>query len=266
MREYPEHVHIETTGYCNSHCRFCPHSRSTRRNKHMETVLFDKILRELEEIPGAFLVSPFKLGEPLLDPLICSRLLQINEQLPRASIKIHTNLNYLPPGFIDTLKQLDHLAIIWVSLNCMTVQDYRDETGLNLPKTLANLQTLIDSGLSKKIVVGRVLSNASEDQQWATWIAYKSPGVRVKGLPRASWCSNISTTNRDRPKGPCALTHELSICCDGRVALCCMDGLCEYPLGDVTKDNCIDVYNGPKAKAMRTMKRRKKPCSSCILE
>ncbi len=262
--EYPHVVHIETTGRCNSHCIFCPHDKSPRRTMDMTQELFDKILMDAKDIPQNFVVIPFKLGEPLMDPLFSKRLLQIDEQLPLAYLEIHTNLNLLPRDFIPTLRKIKQVNHIWVSLNYHTATAYQAATGMQFDKTLYNIKKLLEARLPHKIAIGRVASYTPEDQEWLDWMTRAFPQAVPAFLHRGDWCANIETHNPEREVGPCKRTSEVSICCDGRVALCCMDGLCEHPLGDITKQHILEVYNSPRAIAMRRMTQRlQEPCASC---
>lgn len=267
MIEYPLGLHIETTGRCNSCCSFCPHERSTRKNSNMSSELFEKILTEAKGIPHPFCLSPFKLGEPMLDPLFSKRLLRIHEELPRATLEIHTNLNYLPADFIPALKVVKNLSHVWVSLNQRTPENYLAETGLRLDKTLANIETLLAANVPHKIVIGRVANYDAEDRSWFEWAKKKFTAATCVVMYRGNWCDNIDAkpmAPKAKTTGPCPRTYELSICCDGKVALCCMDGLCEYPLGDMNTQTMLEIYNSPKAKLMRTAQARfMKPCNTC---
>jgi MoaA/NifB/PqqE/SkfB family radical SAM enzyme len=230
----------------------------------MRQELFDKILREAKEIPEPFVISPFKLGEPLIDPLFSQRLLQIDRQLPKAYIELHTNLNYMPDDFIPALRQLTRVSHVWVSLNQRTYEAYDVEMGLRLDRTLENLTKLLAAKLPHTIAIGRVAAYDQEDQLWFHWAKQAFPTATITLMYRGDWCNNVKATKVAESSGPCRRTHELSICCDGNVSYCCMDGLNEYSLGNVTVDNIIDVYNGPKAKAARAMiVRNFPPCNTC---
>jgi sulfatase maturation enzyme AslB (radical SAM superfamily) len=231
----------------------------------MSPELFTKILTEAREIPQPFIISPFKLGEPMLDPLFSQRLVQIDEQVPKAWIELHTNLNHMPNDLIPTLLAIKRMTHIWISLNQRTSRLYKDETGLDFDKTLKNIRQLIEAGIKHQLVIGRVASYSEEDRKWSDWGRKMFPEPAIVALMyRGRWCNNIDAPSVAAQIGPCRRTQELSICCDGKVALCCMDGLCEYQLGDVTTDHILDVFNSPQAKAMRQMKvRTSEPCKSC---
>jgi uncharacterized Fe-S cluster-containing radical SAM superfamily protein len=262
--DYPVGVHIETTGRCNSQCSFCPHHMSPRRHMDMSPGLFAKIVKDLKDIPTEFVMVPFKLGEPLLDPLFSQRLLKINDELPRAHFEIHTNLNYLPRDFIPTLRKLRNVRHVWVSLNQYDAEAYKSSTQMSFKKTCSNIHRLLDSGLKHEIIVGRVATYDVEDQKWTTWAERVFPTAHAKVLIRGDWCNHVKFPTHANPPGSCKRTREISICCDGKVALCCMDGLCEYPLGDVNYQHVLEVFNCPAAITMRNMTHRLwKPCSTC---
>jgi hypothetical protein len=231
----------------------------------MSVELFDSIIKQARAIPHPFIISPFKLGEPLLDPLFSRRLVIIDEALPKASIELHTNLNHLPEEFIPALSVIKRVSHVWVSLNQRTPETYFDETGLKLDKTLTHIDKLLAAKLPHKIVIGRVADYTPEDRGWFEWAKERFPGTTCVVMYRGNWCDNIVAPKVAKvPAGVCPRTYELSICCDGKVALCCMDGLCEYPLGDMNTESMLTIYNSPKSKAMRQMTTRNiTPCNTC---
>jgi MoaA/NifB/PqqE/SkfB family radical SAM enzyme len=66
FRDYPRLVSIETTGFCNATCLFCPHGDLPRRTKTMPEDLFEKILNDLSKIPDTVpvMISPNLINEP----------------------------------------------------------------------------------------------------------------------------------------------------------------------------------------------------------
>ena len=49
----------------------------------------------------------------------------------------------------------------------------------------------------------------------------------------------------------CSRWFELSITATGEVALCCMDGQAEHPIGDVKKSSVLEIYNSQSYRRLR---------------
>lgn len=264
MIDYPYGVHIETTGRCNAHCKYCPHDKSLRKNMDMSDELFNKILVELKTLPPVS-VSMMKLGEPFLDPKICERLRAVDKA--RQSIEIHTNLSILTPEILSTLTQMETLRQIWVSMNWMDKDTYHKQMGLNFENTISNIRKLYDAGLAAKTVIGRV-KTTTDAPEWNQWIMETFPHVNLIGnLRQGGWCGHVEAETILTERLVCKRLWDVSICCDGRVALCCMDGLCEYELGNINTQTMLEVFNSEKAKKYRATPRGHiQPCNNCSFE
>lgn len=232
----------------------------------MSQELFDKLVREAAYIPRRFIISPFKLGEPLLDPLFSRRLLQLHANLPLAALEIHTNLNRLPRDFIPALRQLTRVEHLWISLNEYKADKYRETTGgLNFNKTCGNILQVLSARLPYRVCIGRVATYTVEDQLWVNWVEKTFPSATPAIIPMGDWCKEVKTPIDAKTIGRCKRLYEMSICCDGKVALCCMDGLCQYQIGDVNKQHLVEVFNSSKAMETRQLlsTRLHEPCKSC---
>lgn len=267
MIDYPFGVHIETTGRCNASCKYCPHGISPRRNMDMSDELFAKILEELKTLPINVCVSMMKLGEPFLDSKICKRLLAINK-LDNVWIEIHTNLSILTPKILGTLTQLKRLHQIWVSMNWMDSRTYHEQMGLNFENTITNVNKLLASKLVNKVAIGRVQNSRIYDSEWNNWIVKTFPKAELIGtLHQGDWCNYVESESLLAQSLVCKRLGDVSVCCDGKVALCCMDGLCEYELGDINTQTMLEVFNSDKAKRYRTTPRAQiAPCKTCTFE
>jgi len=254
---FPSHVHIETVGACNAKCVFCPNSIMDRRSKQMSDELFDKIVGDLKQIPydRPLAISPSKVNEPLLDKKIFDRIDQLAEALPNATFWFTTNLSLATPDVLEQLAQVPRLGYIWVSLHSLQEDEYHQWTGLSLKKTVQNVKRLLQLNREKQftptIFLGRVKDNSPHDKQFftdvQTVLADFEYDVEYKpaGLRRGQWLG-FTESDADRvPDYPCIRWFELSITCTGEVAFCCMDGLSQYPLGDVNQQGILEIYNQP---------------------
>jgi hypothetical protein len=106
------------------------------------------------------------------------------------------------------------------------------------------------------ITLSRVAISPQSDRQFledfqvvfADYLDIVSPQV----IPRQEWIDCIPSEQPDRQNQPCLRWANLEICCTGEVALCCMDGRCAYPLGDVRDHTILEIYNQPAYRRLRT--------------
>lgn len=94
---------IETTAYCNRHCPACPVSDAPRGKGVMSEALFAKTLAELSAMRYSGRVSLHFFNEPLLDKEIVAKVGRIAQAVPRASIEIFSNGDFLNPTFAEQL-------------------------------------------------------------------------------------------------------------------------------------------------------------------
>lgn len=278
--DYPKEVNIETTGRCNAKCVFCPHDSLERKNTQMEDVLFFKIISDLKEIPKELLynISPFKVNEPLMDKTFFDKMEIINRELPNAYIRFFSNFNMATDEHIKRLFRIKNLSQIWISLNSMDNLEYKQLMGLNLDKTLENIDKLLrykkNNGINKKIVISRVNDNTSNDNIFVDKLKARfkenMDQIKISLIPRGEWIDHNSFNKvTTYEKMECLRWFEISICCTGEVSFCCMDGKCEYSIGNVNNQSILEIYNNPKFKDLRKKSINRslvEPCKFCTYD
>jgi hypothetical protein len=276
--DYPMHVHLELSGTCDAKCAFCPYAKSPRKGKRMSEELFGKIVDELEAWPSdrAMAISPFKLNEPLLDETFFERLSVINDRLPRARLWLTTNLHRAGADKLEQLTEVRNLVYVWVSLNSLDADEYRELMGLELEPTLEHVRHLLELNrrrrFTRAIVLGRVGDGTDRDRAFIETahaeLAEFTPGeeFRVEIMPRGEWLGQVDPMRGAMQALPCMRWFELSVTCTGQVALCCMDGLARFPLGDANQHSLHEIYNQPAYRTLREkalQRRIVKPCATC---
>lgn len=279
--DYPAEIIIETTGVCNAHCIFCPHENLPRKNLYMDDALFDRILCQLQEIPRdrLFRISPFKVNELFMDKQIFERIQKMNEMLPNAFIRIFSNLNSATPEGIERICNIRNISDINISLNSLDPLEYKELMGLNLERTLRNIRHLIDifragkiKMIEKKIEFSRVSISKETDlaylRTFQELFSKDLDIVEARVLIKGEWIDYKPSNHPLHQNEKCSRWAEINICCDGRVAFCCMDGKCDYFIGDVKKNSVLEIYNSPAYRSLREetiLKYEVEPCKSCSL-
>ncbi len=270
--DYPRHVRFETLARCNAACDFCPYPTLERQGTRMDDALLDKILRELQDIPRSvpFLLSPFKVNEPFLDPRLFDVLDRMTRDLPNADITLTSNSTPLTDKKLDRLETYDNIGYLWLSVNDHRPAQYTATMKLPWERTLRRLRAIHarkEAGtLSATVVLSRVGDGSPADAAFQAWVAREFPLFDATVTERGSWIGQVDTETAGVPAVGCMRWFDLSITASGVVAHCCMDGKAEWPLGDVSRQHLLDVYNSPTYRRLRasTLTRRTvSPCNGC---
>lgn len=272
--DYPKEVSIETQTVCNAACSFCPYPGLERKGAKMPDALIAKIIDDLRAIPAdlPFIISPFKVNDPLLDVRLFDILGQINEQLPNARVRVFTNGSPLTEKNVAKLANVERVEHLWVSLNHHEAEPYEKLMQLPLKRTLENLDLLHGKKAAGEfphaVVVSRVRDHSPDDEAFLKFVLDRYPLFGRGIIYQSEWMGQVPglASVRTPPLVGCARWWEMSITSTGVVSFCCMDGKAEYPIGDVSKSSVLDVYNNPAYRRYRErfMTRLEgSPCLAC---
>jgi MoaA/NifB/PqqE/SkfB family radical SAM enzyme len=232
-------VSLETTGWCNRQCSFCP-AHKRRRGTTMSDDLYTSLCRQLAGFEGV--VQWFFLNEPLLDKARHARIALLRAWAPRATIHVTSNWDVVWGCPDNGYGEID--ALFEAGVNSLNLNDY-DGKGYHL---------LVDA-YCRDNGMRRV------KHSWK------------RGLSRRLSCGPLPTqlhawgTAANRP-GYCARPHRhIVICWNGLVPLCCAVDVatCEW-LGDANKETLAEIWQDPCLWAYRwhlQHARRQGDCTGC---
>jgi hypothetical protein len=270
--DFPAHVHLETNALCNAACDFCPYPTLERRGTKMPDELVTKIIEDLRDIPQTlpFQLSPFKVNEPFLDTRLFSILAQINERLPNASVALTTNATPITEKHLARLAEVRNLSYLWISMNDHREAEYEASMKLPYRRTLERMRMIhaarAGNRLKLRIVLSRVGDGSAADVAFVQWVKREFPLFEASVFQRGDWLSQVDTPTEGAPKVGCVRWFDLSITATGIVAHCCMDGAAKYPIGDVSRQHVLEVYNAPAYRRLREHTARRQdaePCNRC---
>jgi len=272
MTEFPRLVSIETTNRCNARCSFCPNNALARERSTMDQGLFEKIVEECRAFPLPA-IEPFLNGEPFMDRDIVPRMRHIRERLPSTKLRLYTNGSLMTASRLDLMQDLglDHL---FISLNTLDPVQYKEILGLELDKTLANLEHLCKRADRKKIAKKiTVRMTRFEDTALAEQDAFVAFCRKLDVKPMIVGLFNYKgdiASSLPVPSYPCEHITRLDVLSNGNTALCCLDQEGEYGWGDVRERSVLEVFNGERARkykdGQRSGHRRDlPPCGECNL-
>jgi len=280
--DYPRNIGIETTGYCGAKCNFCPHGSLDRRYTKMSDDLFERIIRELRDIPPHIPTTlfPNHVNEPFMDKKIMERLETIYETVPHMNIILFTNFNLIPKGFFERIWEIKNIIGLNVSLNSANEAEYRKIMGIDLSRTVKHIRRFLKENRKRRflqfpVLLSRVKDHTSRDEKFIPECRSQFAGFeygidyqpQIKN--RTDWIGNIDGDQSPVPSLlPCGAWFDINIFCNGLVPHCCMDSKGEYSIGDINENSLLEIYNNKKFRNYReTMIARETayPCNTCSL-
>jgi MoaA/NifB/PqqE/SkfB family radical SAM enzyme len=253
-------VAVGTTGLCNASCMHCPTGKTTTEQVPrvpMPLPLFESIMRQIDDL-GIILqgqISFGLFGDALLDPHVQKRVQFTRETLPEANISVNTN------GAAYERSRHSGLAEeqLILALQCESLKP--DVYGilmqpLQFHRVLPKIEQITaDFGLKVLVSVPVTRLNQGELPEIADY--FRQRGVGDLGFDIfSSRCAEERTVfdtlalapmkNRCGPD-----VHEhLIVDCDGKVLICCNDFQRMEVIGDLSKQDLLEVFLHPERRRM----------------
>ena len=273
----PREVSIETLALCNAACEFCPYETLERKGARMDDATILHLISQMKDWQEPFFISPFKVNEPFLDKRLLTICRWINEDLPRARLRIFTNGSRFTHDNVQELLALKNIEHIWISLNEVDADRYKQVMNyVTFEHVAAKIDILHEAhaaGVGKRVVVSRVSSSMAERtdeigsrNKFDAFVRQRWPNFVPFHIKRDGWIGYTEPSSDAIPNTPCARWWELNITATGECALCCMDGTAEYSVGNIHKQRLTEIYNQPQllAKRLGTVTRmNQEPCKRC---
>lgn len=230
-------LQIETTNLCNSDCVFCPHSR-IKEFGVMNDKLFKKILTEAKGIKSLEKIIPMLNGEPFTDPKFVDKLKLIRKILTDLPIYVFTNGSLITPEIINELNSIDKLYMIF-SLNATNEKTRETIMGLKDYNQVINTIKLYDK-TNKPYTVTMVEDPFIEKKELDLFKKqWKDKGQVIGYKNFAGKIYKVGKPFRNCHRA----ISQMTVLWNGKVNLCCMDGLGEVIFGDLNKQTIKDVWN-----------------------
>jgi MoaA/NifB/PqqE/SkfB family radical SAM enzyme len=267
-------LRVETCNVCNANCIFCAYQYQKRKKKFMSENMFNKIIDDYIFMGGGNLGLTPVVGDPLLDPLILSRIQYARQFHSIKTISIFTNcINLHEVGIENLLTSGINSISVSTSGFDLELHDklYRSKKAKNMKENLIKLLTVNrELGYPCEIKIGlrtcQSLNEVMSDKEFRE-IVKLSNEVDINYYFE-DWAGAIKSTDllkgmKIRPmsllilrrKAPCWMLYgELSILSDGTVALCgCqeLEGNSDLVLGNIMGSSLIDLYKSKQANMIR---------------
>jgi len=258
---YPSNLIIDIHSYCNASCRVCPYKDLSKKMTmgYMEIDLFRRIIDEFSLIARNYPVRGHvifcNMGEPFVDPNIFSKISYVlNSDL---KLIIQTNASLLIPERTDKLIAVGFKGPIYISCHGITPSVYKYVMGLDINKTLNNIDYLVQHYQKDLIQIRAIPYRWPVGEVLKVNRYWKDRDIRVKiFLPnsRTGLVSNCISWKLKYPGNMlrgCKKTlplRDMVVAFNGDVVLCCEDMGRKVILGNLKEKSIQEVWNSEQAK------------------
>lgn len=252
---FPRTVQFQTLSTCNARCIFCPHGQTPKEVPHgrMDDALIAKIV---DECSGHFMsrISPYLTNEPLLDDRMPRILADITRRKrPGTKTKINSNASLLSKEMSKEIIA-SGLNNLWISVNGYSPETYRASMGLDLNKTLANIDNFLDirDRMGKKrpkIVITTLRTKLVEDELDYARKHWEERDVVFNIHHMDNRAGEVIADHRpkDEPlklKRHCDLfLKQAYIVENGDLIICCHDWRQSVVVGNIREKSIAEVWN-----------------------
>lgn len=251
---YPKQLIVDIHSYCNARCAICPYPDLKKKIPMgiMEESLFQKIVQDFSALAkkynfaGSILFC--NMGDLFVHPQIAIDRLQYVMQLG-LNTSIQTNAALMSPEVVDSLKNIGFDGAITISFHGISPDVYKRVMGLDISKTIKNIDYLLQNFPQDKIGIQSIPCNWPRGEAKRIRAFFSQKGIHVRmPLPnnRAGLLTDASFRKREKLIGCNAgrPLGEMVICFDGDVVLCCNDMGRNEIIGNVKNNSIEEVWNG----------------------
>jgi radical SAM protein with 4Fe4S-binding SPASM domain len=275
LANYPIEMFLCTAGYCNAKCAWCICTR-VKDGGIMDLEFSKKIIKEYFPSGGSRLQFGV-FGEPLLDPYLLERieftrtlnsnaeigfftnasLLNINiaRKLAELGVTVIISLDELDENIFFKIKKIRFRPVFENVINFVKVYNEKNRNNYEIKiKTIQkdiienrNFQLL--KGLTDKIHLAPI---GTQQDILINWTG----NLDLKKFYREFMDGRLPPKKNVKlgMVSPCfELWNAITINWDGKVVLCCRDGLGEVILGDLKKESIKEVWTGEKISSIRQL-------------
>jgi hypothetical protein len=249
-------IAIEVTSLCNRQCSWCPVAYNHRPDERMDEVVLHKILLELGDMNYAGRIELYIYNEPTRDmPYLLSTIQEVRRQVPRACIMIATNGDYLRGA--AGIDRLFAAGLNQLLINCYTPKLF--ERRVKWLENRSDIGDEIYSYVSPRRHVVQMLDKSSPE----------TFGVGIFRLVnRAGNVPEFMPATPEPVARMCVKPFRLlNINWKGEALVCCQDYHGHVPIGTVSDQTLMQLWDSPVINAYRQhllKKDRSLPlCRSC---
>lgn len=260
-RPYPRQMILDVHSHCNGRCLVCPYDSLKGRIPmgEMKEPLFRKIvddfanLSALHGFTGRVLFC--NMGEIFVHPEVLERVRYVVSS--GLEFNIQTNASLLAPALTERLVGTGFRGSVLVSCHGISPDVYRKTMGLEISRTLANVDFILGHYPKERVVVQAIPYLWPRGESRRVRKHWGERGVKLRmPLPnnRAGLLPGVQDIRKTaltgcRPNRPLG---EMVVCFNGDVILCCNDMAQREIVGNLTERSIQEVWNsGPFLRRIR---------------
>jgi len=278
LTDFPLHLDIETTSYCNLECVMCPRTIIMKKGldytetKEISFELYKKIVDEGAR-EGLKSIKLQYLGEPLADSLIIERI-RYAKQKGILDVMFNTNATLLTEEMSFKILEAGIDAIFFSVDSIIPEKFEKIRPGASyeiVVKNIINFMRIKKAHFPKvQTRISHVVFPGTPQKELDSFRDYWLPIVGTVGFD--AWMNH--STPVDGPYNPdfvCAQPYQrMFIRYDGNATPCCFDALKEYKLGNIETNTIKSIWSGPLFQKLRTLHKAGryneiKICNKCLI-
>lgn len=259
ITDYPLVMNIDITNHCNINCAFCPREYLRKTKGLMDIGLYRKIIDNISDDQRRVHLFLHNFGEPLLHPHLIEMITYASEKGIARSIKFSTNGLLLKGSLAESLIDAN-VDEITVSIDAVSEESYRELKGDHLELVEENVKAFMKlrkaKGKSKPHIRAKMMVKRDDDYEVKSflkrWHALADSAIIDWYSNYGGLLANDGIEERSKRYACASLWYSLVVGWDGIVVPCCVDINDSFPIGDLTKDTIVDVWNNGKVEHIRS--------------
>lgn len=252
---------IETINMCNLRCKMCSLPEMTRKKTIMDMDLFKKIIDDAAE-SGIKKIWLNLFGEPLLDPLIFSRIKYAKSKSLYAGF--NSNGTLLSADKAERLLETGLDEVIFSIDGALKETYERIRVGASFNEVKANIINTIEmrnkAGYQNPAIKVHFViqkDNFNEIAEFNSfWTGIADSISTEMAFPISEKVKDLSLLKRTKQRYtyPCPnIFSHLTVLSDGMVPLCCVDFNGQIIIGDLNVQTITEVWNSGTFKNLREL-------------
>ncbi len=254
----PDHVQIQTITGCNASCIFCPNGKTLRhipQGRRMDWGLYRSIVDQSVAL-GIRRFSAYLMNEPMLDRELPERVEYISTRIKKPQyVKVTSHGGLLTERMAQGLLDAG-LHKLKISVQSLNPETYREIMGLDLAKTLRNIDRLLElkqkgGYKTPRLEIVMVDSIQTHDEIPQIKRYWQNRDIKLYIEPvenradQQSIRDSATGARRLRAFSWCRrLMEQIYILSDGRMLQCCADWEQRSIMGDLTRNSLADIWYG----------------------
>ncbi len=277
-------IQLETSGYCNLECSFCPcgnpHSRGLMKQDIMTEDLFDTFVKQCLDFENPIKVLRIiGIGEPLINKNIAGFVKKAKDSGAFERVEITSNGVLLDKKLTNSLIE-NKLDTLLVSLEGLTNEKYYEVTKRNIDvaKLWSNLSYFFEKSrnTNTKLYIKTISASVDNQEEFLNKFGQICDYIYIEKIienwpefKSGATDNAIRYRNREyqNTKKVCIQPFKLlCVAANGDVMPCSVDWKRVNILGNIVDNHLRDIWEGEKLKQLRLslLEQKQKPiCQIC---